>query len=208
MTDLARIRDNQRRSRARRKEYLQELESKFRLCEQTGAEASSEIQSAARAVAEENKRLRLLLHTYGIVDPELQNGHQSLSAAHLDRTLSVRKSCGDSGQKGCNSAPPHIQSRHLQPPRQSPPPYWEPDRPTTWGTSPVLAADQFPAPQRYMPSNLTSCHEVAAVIRSVRPNMGSELEAQLGCADGRDCSIPTTRAFDLLDRLSESQNSG
>ncbi|CAF9943205.1 MAG: hypothetical protein ALECFALPRED_010837 [Alectoria fallacina] len=54
----ARIRENQRRSRARRKEYLQELEQKLRKCEQAGVEASVDIQLAARKVAEENKRLR------------------------------------------------------------------------------------------------------------------------------------------------------
>ncbi len=53
-----RIRENQRRSRARRKAYLQELESKLRKCEQAGIEASVDLQLAARAVAEENKRLR------------------------------------------------------------------------------------------------------------------------------------------------------
>ncbi len=41
--NLARIRDNQRRSRQRRKEYLTELEVKYRSCEQIGAEASAEV---------------------------------------------------------------------------------------------------------------------------------------------------------------------
>ncbi|KAF2459235.1 hypothetical protein BDY21DRAFT_275531, partial [Lineolata rhizophorae] len=62
----ARIRDNQRRSRARRKEYLQELEGKFRNCQQLGVEASAEIQAAARKVLEENKRLRSLLRQKGL----------------------------------------------------------------------------------------------------------------------------------------------
>ena len=53
-----RIRDNQRRSRARRKEYLQELEAKLRKCEELGVQASVDIQVAARAVSAENARLR------------------------------------------------------------------------------------------------------------------------------------------------------
>lgn len=57
-SDLARVRDNQRRSRARRKEYLQELESKLRKCEAAGVQASIDIQLAARGVTEENARLR------------------------------------------------------------------------------------------------------------------------------------------------------
>lgn len=214
--DLARIRDNQRRSRARRKEYLQELESKFRICERTGAEASSEIQSAARAVAEENKRLRLLLQQHGISDPELGNVHQSSSAASLDHALSVRKPCGSSTDRGA-SAPP-IQSRTLQP-RPEPEQQWEAYQTFTSASSssPYHLEEQQHIPiqqdqQQSLPPHLhsssTSCYDIASVIRTVRPYMGTELEAQLGCADGRECSIPNARAFDLLDQLSESHNTG
>lgn len=69
--NLARIRDNQRRSRARRKEYLQEIEGRLRECEQTGVEASTEIQAAARKVAVENQRLRLLLIKRGVSAEEI-----------------------------------------------------------------------------------------------------------------------------------------
>ncbi|KAL9007608.1 MAG: hypothetical protein Q9180_009616, partial [Flavoplaca navasiana] len=53
-----RIRDNQRRSRARRKEYILELEAKVRAYEQDGVSASAEIQAAARKVVDENEVLR------------------------------------------------------------------------------------------------------------------------------------------------------
>ncbi|KAL2040008.1 hypothetical protein N7G274_007411 [Stereocaulon virgatum] len=56
--NTARVRDNQRRSRARRKEYLQELEAKLRRCEASGVQASVDVQIAARAVSSENTRLR------------------------------------------------------------------------------------------------------------------------------------------------------
>ncbi|KAK4924670.1 hypothetical protein LTR66_016448, partial [Elasticomyces elasticus] len=69
--NLARIRDNQRRSRARRKEYLNELETKYRMCEQTGVEASAEIQAAARKVVDENRRLRQLLKDRGFSDADI-----------------------------------------------------------------------------------------------------------------------------------------
>ncbi|KAL5329950.1 hypothetical protein ACEPPN_003470 [Leptodophora sp. 'Broadleaf-Isolate-01'] len=107
--NLARIRDNQRRSRARRKEYLQELESKLRQCELQGVEASSEIQTAARRVAEENKKLRALLsqqgvrdeaietylHTSPIDDPGIggQYGSQSQAVQVLEHLLTTRKAC-------------------------------------------------------------------------------------------------------------------
>ncbi|MCJ1259091.1 hypothetical protein MMC24_006926 [Lignoscripta atroalba] len=99
--NLARVRDNQRRSRARRKEYLQDLEDKYRNCELLGAEAASEIQTAARRVAEENKRLRALLRARGVSDDEI-DGHLEKSfgepvvstARSLDAMLSTRKPCG------------------------------------------------------------------------------------------------------------------
>ena len=57
-TNATRIRNNQRRSRARRKEYVQELEDKIRVYEQQGVQVTKEIQEAARAVVEENKVLK------------------------------------------------------------------------------------------------------------------------------------------------------
>ncbi|KAK3190515.1 hypothetical protein K4F52_003536 [Lecanicillium sp. MT-2017a] len=66
--NLARIRDNQRRSRARRREYLQDLEQRLRLCELQGVEATTEVQAAARRVAEENRNLRQLLNKQGFSD--------------------------------------------------------------------------------------------------------------------------------------------
>ena len=54
----ARVRDNQRRSRARRKEYLEDLEARLRSYESLGVQASIDIQLSARAVLAENARLR------------------------------------------------------------------------------------------------------------------------------------------------------
>lgn len=69
--NLARIRDNQRRSRARRKEYLQELEAKYRQCEQLGVNATAEMQAAARKVLEENRKLRALLKSRGVSNDDI-----------------------------------------------------------------------------------------------------------------------------------------
>ena len=104
--NLARIRDNQRRSRARRKEYLQELEARLRQCELQGIEASSEIQMAARRVADENKKLRGLLAQHGVGDDTIetylqtsptdsmmggQYGSSSAAVQMLEQLLQTRK---------------------------------------------------------------------------------------------------------------------
>lgn len=107
--NLARIRDNQRRSRARRKEYLQELEARLRQCELHGIEASAEIQVAARKVAEENRKLRGLLALHGIdhdsteaylhssptgeIQLSSQIPSQSAPVQALQQLLQTRKPC-------------------------------------------------------------------------------------------------------------------
>jgi hypothetical protein len=95
--NLARIRDNQRRSRARRKDYLKELETRYRNCEQVGVSASTEIQAAARGVVEENRRLRNLLKAYGVSDAEIDGatGQQGpLAADVLEIMATSRQPCG------------------------------------------------------------------------------------------------------------------
>lgn len=69
--ELARVRSNQRRSRARRKEYVQELEERVRCCERRGVQATAEVQAAAKKIAAENAYLRQLLQKNGIWDPVL-----------------------------------------------------------------------------------------------------------------------------------------
>jgi hypothetical protein len=69
------------RSRARRKEYVQELEAKLRSHEQMGIEASTEIQMAARRVLEENKRLRAILRARGVSENEIDATLEQPSAA-------------------------------------------------------------------------------------------------------------------------------
>jgi len=118
--NLARIRDNQRRSRARRKEYLQELEARLRQCELQGIEASAEIQLAARRVADENKKLRMLLNQNGVSDDNIEAYLQSTASPDtvmglgfggfggagsgavqaLEHLLTTRKSCCADGNTG------------------------------------------------------------------------------------------------------------
>lgn len=93
---MARIRDNQRRSRARRKDYLKELETRYRNCEQVGVSASTEIQAAAKGVVEENRRLRNLLKAYGVSDAEIDaaSGSQGTAAADtLEAMACTRQPC-------------------------------------------------------------------------------------------------------------------
>ncbi|KAK3298713.1 uncharacterized protein B0H64DRAFT_80957 [Chaetomium fimeti] len=69
----ARIRNNQRRSRARHREFVDELKAKVREYERQGVQATMEMRHAARKVALENSRLRALLASRGVTDEELSS---------------------------------------------------------------------------------------------------------------------------------------
>lgn len=62
----ARIRENQRRSRARKAEYIHSLETRLRTFERSGVQASLDLQLVARRVDAENRALRELLSEAGI----------------------------------------------------------------------------------------------------------------------------------------------
>ncbi|KAJ5748308.1 uncharacterized protein N7511_010004 [Penicillium nucicola] len=66
-----RIRDNQRRSRTRRKEYLHDLEQRLRAFEKLGVTATQEVQAAGKKVATENALLRSLLMLHGVTEPQI-----------------------------------------------------------------------------------------------------------------------------------------
>lgn len=81
-----RNRENQRRSRARRKDYIQELEQRLRHYEAEGVKATAEVQAAARKVSEENICLRSLLGICGVdngrIEDFLRTGHVTSIANH------------------------------------------------------------------------------------------------------------------------------
>ncbi|KAI5360090.1 hypothetical protein Slin15195_G119520 [Septoria linicola] len=81
--DLARVRGNQRRSRARHKEYVQELEDKVRRCERQGVQATEAMQAAAREIAAENAYLKELLRCNGIEVPRTGLVDSPSSSKHL-----------------------------------------------------------------------------------------------------------------------------
>lgn len=68
----ARIRENQRRSRTRRKEYVQHLEQRLWSFERLGVAATQEVQKAGRKVARENDLLRSLLLLHGVTETSIE----------------------------------------------------------------------------------------------------------------------------------------
>ncbi|KAG8628397.1 hypothetical protein KVT40_004270 [Elsinoe batatas] len=93
ISNLVRTRENQRRSRARRREYIADLEAKYRRYEAMGAEASVEIQQAARKVLEENRRLRNIIQEYGLNAEE----NEERPTEKLESLISKKRTLQDDG---------------------------------------------------------------------------------------------------------------
>ncbi|RFU78695.1 hypothetical protein TARUN_3542 [Trichoderma arundinaceum] len=108
-------RECQRRSRARRKELVDDLKKQLEEYQRQGATASLEMQKAARAVNFENQRLRSLLHLLGVSQGEIQQylaspehpvsvatnnipGHQQRNCAACGSSLGQKKSHNSSLQ--------------------------------------------------------------------------------------------------------------
>lgn len=62
---LARVRKNQQRSRKAKKDHLKEVEDKLREFERQAAQERVRFQQAAQLIDNENKRLRILIHSKG-----------------------------------------------------------------------------------------------------------------------------------------------
>lgn len=81
-----RIRENQRRARARRKELIDDLKSRIRDYESQSVMATAEVQEAARKVLLENRRLRALLVEKGVPTTEIEG---SLHGYDYDASFTV-----------------------------------------------------------------------------------------------------------------------
>ncbi|KAK9463603.1 uncharacterized protein V1516DRAFT_668236 [Lipomyces oligophaga] len=88
---LARIRENQRRSRARKREYVSDLETKIKSCQEEGLQLNVQIQRTARRIVEENKKLRELLSRVGVDEWAVEQYLKSNSGAEFQSYLSRRQ---------------------------------------------------------------------------------------------------------------------
>ncbi|KAI1808854.1 hypothetical protein F4811DRAFT_548432 [Daldinia bambusicola] len=106
--ERARLRRNQRNSRARKQAYIQNLEKQWNECLQLGARATIEMQEEAKRVQEENRVLRTLLHNQGLDDAAIQ---RAIDAARLpERSMDQTQNSQDTSKSSasfnaCNFSP-------------------------------------------------------------------------------------------------------
>ena len=227
--DLVRIRENQRRSRARRKDYLKEIETRWRGCESRGAEASIEIQVAARNVAEENKRLRALLRQNGIQDSEIdsylgltnnmhlketRDARTSPTVQVLEQKLSSRINCGGQAptgdQAGCTRSSTE-RPQIITNPTVS----FVASKNSRCRSSDALNStsnelsqslplcssqvDVQDTNQEMLP-NFNNCTIAADMITTMAGGDSNSVKADLGCQPGIDCEVDNQLIFSVMDR--------
>jgi hypothetical protein len=99
-------RENQRRSRARHREFVEDLQRRIRDYESRGVQATLQMQKVARDVAAENTALRALLANNGISREEIE--------VYLASSLEVQVSVPhDSSSRQSISAPSQVQALKL-----------------------------------------------------------------------------------------------
>ncbi|KAI0546372.1 hypothetical protein F4679DRAFT_557732 [Xylaria curta] len=88
--ERARLRRNQRNSRARKQAYIRDLENRWNECVKLGAQATVEMQREARRVQEENTLLRAVLYTQGFNDAAIQNALMSVKQSMANQGSEVQ----------------------------------------------------------------------------------------------------------------------
>ena len=204
---------------------------------QSGAEASAEIQAAARKVANENKRLRQLLKQQGLTDAQIDNTQlgsardvQNPSVLALEGMLSLRRSCGPGSQCDSSDSARRPSSTSTTTPVSTTQdfsmsgvgtlagagfPAAHPHAYTTGPSIPSTSAaydlpyneiypwdDQYNTIEPNAIGDSSSCRVAADAIRTFKPDLGEELEQELGCGSGMECSISNTQVFNIMDRYS------
>ncbi|KAL9124623.1 MAG: hypothetical protein Q9217_006062 [Psora testacea] len=182
--DRIRVRNNQRRARARQKEYIQNLETRLQHYERKGVEATIEVQNAARAVAEENARLReenRRLHGELLELRNLMEGAPATSEQVIQdqaKDLEIQEP----------SAP--VQESEI-------------DKRCGSNESAATGSGCMTSSMT-LEEDTSSCEYAAHIITSMRADVSTDdLRAELGCADTQEwksCKVDNGRLFLAVDR--------
>ncbi|KAF9781472.1 hypothetical protein IL306_013469 [Fusarium sp. DS 682] len=225
---LALNRENQRRSRARQRELLDDLQNRVREYERRDGQATLEMQRVARAVAGENAALRGLLAAKGV---SLEEVEAHVEAVKREEKMVVRTGVSTVtpvSTPSSNASPVVIASRPMQysqpqgydpvrensnPPFAIQPKMYSPPTPTATATScteesgccprPQPAPQSQPQPQS-QPKSLDRIHcmEAATILAQIRGQSDvSQARAALGCANNDNCMVRNTDLLNLMDEM-------
>jgi hypothetical protein len=86
---LARVRDNQRKSRARKQEYVKELEQRLAVCKEEAQQKDIAHRLSMQKVEAENRHLKTLLESIGLSTGSVQKYLQDVDAANVNRKIAI-----------------------------------------------------------------------------------------------------------------------
>jgi hypothetical protein len=212
-TTSTRIRDNQRRSRAQRKEFLDSLQQRVHEYERRGIAVTVEVQQAAKAVARENAALRRVLARHGVSRDEIEREVQTINGGpdvagswnvmRLDAALgpqslpdqanrttgpiSVLGNSSKQVQKNCEVVGLQLQGA-LDSGDTAPATVIRPNAPTN--------SDNTSSAE-------TSCIAAATIIAQMRGDGDDDFARTmlLGCHGTSDCRVKNTTVFRVLDEV-------
>ncbi|KAF4961875.1 hypothetical protein FSARC_10015 [Fusarium sarcochroum] len=226
---LALNRENQRRSRARQRELLDDLQSRVRDYERRDGQATLEMQRVARAVADENAALRGLLAAKGVPADEVEAHVEAVKQEEKAIVRTGVSSVTPASTPSCAASPVAITSRPMpcsqsqgcglaqengnapfafQSKTYSPP---TPATTDTSGTEEVISERPRccakPQPQPQLQSEARSpdkihCMEAATILAQIRGHSDiSQTRASLGCSTNDDCMVRNTDLLNLMDQM-------
>jgi hypothetical protein len=86
---LARVRENQRKSRARKQEHVKELEQRLAVCKEQAQQKDIAHRLATQRVEAENRHLKALLESLGVSRGSVQKYLQDVDAANVNRKIAI-----------------------------------------------------------------------------------------------------------------------
>ncbi|KAI1133084.1 hypothetical protein F5Y10DRAFT_229292 [Nemania abortiva] len=220
--DPAQSRANQQRSRARHREYVASLEARVRELENRGAQATLEMQRAAREVAWVNERLIELLTARGVSREEVDGFLRRRGTGGDPETTAGRRASGPRRASSSDVTPVEmvgvpVNNREESADEQNrarvsittangP----NPDIDAATGTdtshsSRVVNRDDADADadadaDEGFRALVTSCDDAASIIADFQGHGDvSHARKALGCGDATNCHVKNTRLFQLMD---------
>ncbi|TRX98873.1 hypothetical protein FHL15_000215 [Xylaria flabelliformis] len=198
--DAAQNRENQQRSRARRREYLASLEARVRDFESREIQATQAMQRAAQEVAWVNERLMELLAAKGVareeVDEFLRRAGKEADARDVEQGSQARRASFRVEDVGaCQGVENRKDSNHGGDIAD-----------TGIGISTTVDEHRMnvslskPSVDEGPSAHVTSCDDAAGIIAGFHGHGDvSHARNVLGCGDAAKCHVKNTRLFQLMD---------
>ena len=213
---ITRIRENQRRSRARRSELVKDLQQRLHEYEKKEVQATISMQQAARRVVWENTQLRILLVSKGVSSQGIEDfirGRERLDSdfvkemGNRDRHAVQSRECDDT-QSVTNPPLNHMPDPELDMNYYAHTFDWssgveiEQRSLSSEAPNPLRTVAVAQSPPNGGDSMLEmSCETAANIIASMRGNEDNALaRSELGCKGSTQCKVRNIKVLQIMER--------